>query len=401
MSSTTANQPQSSHQSDPEDPAVNIIRGKIDALYQKEPSAKAELQEVEDADGRLSKHQKYMQSLSTSGKSLAEIQTAWHDYYTQLPDDEKHKVWQEFYAAHGQGSPKPADPTQHIIPTEEVHETGPNHNNHPQHHKKQSVADAKKQIQQRIAKRTKLPQNHHVRSLLFGFSMGALVLLFLLFGFFNERFITPFITPSRSVSSTPIIIDPANSSVSKESKIIIPKINVEIPVVYNTEHEAGDHKGNEARIQKNLEDGVVHYPTTPKPGELGNAAIVGHSSNNIFNSGKYKFAFVLLSKLNEGDTFYINRDGVRYVYKIYSKTIVDPSDVSVLSNTSKAASVTLITCDPPGTSLRRLIIVGEQITPSPTKNSKSTAVAAPEAVDNIIPGNAPSLWSRLTGWLSD
>ena len=133
---------------------------------------------------------------------------------------------------------------------------------------------------------------------------------------------------------------------------------------------------------------------TPKPGELGNAAIVGHSSNNIFNSGKYKFAFVLLSRLEKGDTFYINRGGTRYVYKIYRKDIVSPNDTSVLGNNDKEATVTLITCDPPGTSINRLIVVGEQISPSPSKNAKSS-VPAEDTGLSIVPGNAQSLWQRI------
>jgi sortase A len=379
----------STHTPDPEDPAVNIIRTKIDTLYDREPSAKQEINEVEQAHGHLSKHQKFMAELSTSGKSLAEIQTEWHNYYTKLPDDEKHKVWQEFYEANGQATV--ASPAAKSEPKPEAPHTPAD---------KRSVAEVKKQIHKRVLQNSKIAKNHHVRSLLFGFSMGGLVLLFLLFGFFNERFITPFITPSRSVSSTPIIIDPKNSSISKDPKIIIPKINVEIPVVYNTPY-SNNHDQNEAEIQKNLENGVVHYPATPKPGELGNAAIVGHSSNNIFNQGKYKFAFVLLKRLNEGDTFYIDRGGVRYAYKIYEKKIVDPSDVSVLQGTGKTATVTLITCDPPGTSLRRLVVVGEQVSPSPNKNAKSSATASAQAEGSIVPGNAPTLWHRLTGWLFD
>lgn len=385
--SQTASSQTSANNPDPDNPAVNVIRTKIDSLYDKEPSVKAELQEVEANQGHLSKHQQFMQELSTSGKSLAEIQTEWHNYYTKLPDAEKHKVWQEFYEANGQQN-KQSAPTTTAAKQEAPKPAAD----------KRSVADVKKQIHRNIVKNSKIAKNHHVRSLLFGLGMGSLVLLFLLFGFFNERFITPFITPSRSVSSTPIIIDPASSSVSKDPKIIIPKINVEIPVVYNTPY-TNDHDKNEAAIQKNLEDGVVHYPSTPKPGELGNAAIVGHSSNNIFNQGKYKFAFVLLKRLEEGDTFYIDRGGVRYAYKIYSKKIVDPSEVSVLGSNSKTATVTLITCDPPGTSLRRLVVVGEQVSPNPNKNAKSSATSSEAASGSIVPGNAPSLWSRFTEWL--
>ena len=80
--------------------------------------------------------------------------------------------------------------------------------------------------------------------------------------------------------------------------------------------------------------------------------VYGHSSNNIFNKGQYKFAFVLLHLLQPGDTFYLTKDGKVYVYKVFSKRIVEPTEVSVLLPVDgHQATATLITCDPPGTSL--------------------------------------------------
>ena len=152
-------------------------------------------------------------------------------------------------------------------------------------------------------------------------------------------------------------------------------------------------------FQKALESGVVHYATTPNPGEKGNAVIFGHSSNNIFNKGKYKFAFVLLSRLEPGDLFYINKDSKRYAYRVYKKDIVKPTQVSVLGATDKVATVTLITCDPPGTSLNRLVVVGEQISPDPSVNTTSTA-SKPEHQPVLLPSNSPSLWQRLVGWFT-
>lgn len=229
---------------------------------------------------------------------------------------------------------------------------------------------------------------------MFGLATGAITLVILLFGFFNERFIAPFMTPSRQVSGTPLIIDPSTTAVDGEPKIIIPKINVEIPVIYT------EPSIEESRVQKALEEGVLHYGTTPDPGEIGNGVIFGHSSNNILNKGKYKYAFSLLKRLEVGDTFLLQKDGKRYVYQVYEKKVVKPEDVSVLTRRDKLASFSLITCDPPGTSTNRLIVTGEQISPDPLNNVASkvnpTAATKPE----VLPSNSPSLWSRLTGWLT-
>lgn len=369
--------------------AADIARAKLSTLYKKESNLTEEKGGAKDAKvekTNFSKHRKYMDDLTKSGKSLAGIQTAWYNYYANLSDIEKNEVWQEFYDQHqykinarGENASIPANETQ--ATTSKTLSLS----NKPDIH---------------TIRRNKLSAKQHIQSVLFGLMVGSITILFILFGFFNERFIAPFITPSRNVSTTPIIGDPNSNVAGSGSQVIIPKINVEIPVVYDSPSVVNARTADEleAGIQKSLEDGVVHHPSTEKPGELGNVAIVGHSSNNIFNSGKFKFAFVLLSKLDEGDTFYLTRNEVRYTYKIFEKRIVPPTDVSVLENTSKPASATLITCDPPGTSLNRLIVVGEQISPSPSKNQKAKPTVNQNSTETI-PGNAPSLWSRFTNWI--
>ena len=82
--------PRPGEQDNSADPAIDLIRRKIDALYADEPGVKQELAEAAELqNSRRSKHQQFMYDLSTSGKPLAEIQTAWHDYYLNLSDDDK------------------------------------------------------------------------------------------------------------------------------------------------------------------------------------------------------------------------------------------------------------------------------------------------------------------------
>lgn len=373
--------------------AVSLLRTKIEHLYAKEPNAKEEIEEAQAAGKHRSKHQQFMYELSRSGKSLAEIQTAWHQYYVDLANNEKHEVWQEFYREHGHTSRVPSPKTESIISTPKVNSSRP-HNSYQPRTVSKTVEEIKNEIYRKIGLNTnKIRRGNAGHSLLFGFGMGALVMIVMLFGFFNERFIAPFITPSKAVSNTPIIIDPSSTSVGPESKIIIPKINVEIPIVFDEESIEED------AVQQALEKGVIHYATTSNPGEEGNGAIFGHSSNNILNKGKYKFAFVLLNRLDNGDLFYVQKDGKRYAYKVYKKSVVKPEDVSVLSAQDKPATMSLITCDPPGTTINRLVVVGEQISPDPNQNVASTAnkdISTPA----VLPSNAPSLWSRIYSWLS-
>lgn len=378
--------------------AVELIRKKVEAAYTNEPDAKEEIAEVEDlAKSKRSKHQEFIYKLTSSGKPLHEIQTAWHEYYLALPEAEKHEVWQEFYSAnahashYAEGVPKLVagedlvTKIEHDIPRSQM--TTP--------------ATSRISRRLRIAQNRPKPDSHDQaagrqspwHSLAFGLSVGIIVVIIFLFSFFNERFIAPFIQPSRDVSNTPLIT--TGAVISPNPEIIIPKINVQIPVIYNVDTI------DETAVENALNDGVVHYADTALPGQNGNVVIVGHSSNNIFNPGKYKFAFVLLSKLDSGDTFYLDKDGKRYTYEVYKKEIVSPNDVSVLGLADKPATASLITCDPPGTSNNRLVVTGVQIDPNPVANAAQATTNQLATSSQIIPGNSPTLWSRLVKWLEE
>lgn len=377
--------------------AADLIRAKVARIYSEEPSASQERREADAARPR-SKHQRFMHELSVSGKDAAAIQTEWHNYYQRLPAREQHQVWQEFYESQPSLAEKPQikdRQTAAQATAERKHQAArPERERRDANKSRQKLRDARSTSQVQAAIRDKvsaggkLQAKHHLQSLLFGLGMGAMVLIIFLFGFFNEVIVAPFIQPSRHVSDTPLIV---NNTVSATAapEVIIPKINVEIPADYS------QTTTDESQIENALQDGVVHYPTTVLPGQNGNAAFFGHSSNNIFNKGKYKFAFVLLHELVPGDTFYLTYSGKVYAYKVISKTIVPPSDVSVLGPVAgQTATATLITCDPPGTSINRLIVVGQQISPDPSTNTAGTTTAATTTTTSL-PGNGPTLWTKV------
>jgi LPXTG-site transpeptidase (sortase) family protein len=396
-------------------PAVELVRQKVAQAYRDEPSATTELAEAQ-TQRVPSKHQRYMQELAASGQSLAEIQTAWHHYYVMLPDHEKREVWQEFYEAN-QHTPyqklfqrqapvaakktlpliehpaaMPAAPASResgvfvsadLAPPAETTPTS----------RKQAVRELKSRIARRVSAGGKLKAKHHLQSLLVGLGTGSLVIIIFLFSFFNEYVIAPFIQPSRHVSATPIILGDSGGLDTSIPQVIIPKINVQIPLDFSVQ------TNDENAIETALENGVVHYPSTVMPGQNGNSAFFGHSSNNIFNPGKYKFAFVLLHTLTTGDIFYITYNNTAYAYQVFEREIVPPSQVSVLNDAlGKAATVALITCDPPGTSNNRLVVWGEQISPSPSTNTEATTPTAGIAPAQLA-SNGPSLWSRFIGTL--
>lgn len=376
--------------------AINLLRAKLDSIYDNEPDAAIEEKEVLITPHR-SKHQQFMYELTTSGKDLAQIQTEWHNYYQSLNDAAKRQVWQEFYNSN-QNAPahrsESSQDTPVIVSDHEQQLSG--HINRRGASRKESLHKALNtppKHRSTVQPLPKLTLKHHLQSLLFGLSLGIIAVIIVLFGFFNEVIIAPFIQPSRHDTATPIIISTQTVAPTSTPEVIIPKINVEIPVNYAV------NTTNENVIENDLQGGVVHYPTTSFPGQTGNAAFFGHSANNIFNPGKYKFAFVLLHDLVSGDVFYLTYNLKVYAYKVFSTSIVSPNDVSVLNPVANHPdTATLITCDPPGTSINRLVVVGDQISPSPSGNTAPTPLLTAGTVSQL-PSNGPSLWSRYISTL--
>ncbi len=188
--------------------------------------------------------------------------------------------------------------------------------------------------------------------------------------------------PTQSTSITP-----ASSVIPADPTITIPKINVHAPIVY-------EQSVAEADVQKALESGIDHYGNTPAPGQGGNAVFFGHSSNDWWEPGNFKFVFVLLDKLAPGDRFSIDYQSVRYTYEVTGTKVVLPTDLSVLTQTSEP-TVTLITCTPPGTSFKRLVVTAKQVDPSPTASKPKATPAASSTGSSNLPGSAPSFWDQL------
>lgn len=135
--------------------------------------------------------------------------------------------------------------------------------------------------------------------------------------------------------------------------IIIPKIAANAGVIPNV--DASDYDVYMAALRK----GVAHALGTKFPGEGGNVYFFAHSTDNFWNVGRYNAIFYLLKELEVGDEIDVFYKGVRYIYIVDKKEIVDPSDVSFLTQPSQSEQLTLQTCWPPGTTLKRLVVIAK------------------------------------------
>ena len=224
------------------------------------------------------------------------------------------------------------------------------------------------------------------------------VVLIFVFIQYNQFFIAnvkAYVTPG-SIDPQNIIVDPNEAAVvGPEARLIIPKINVDTPVFYDV---AIDNTSQQAA----MENGVAHFPipgANSHPGEVGNTVLSGHSSNDIFATGAYKNIFVQLGKLTVGDTIYANYNGVRYSYVVTKSEEVLPTQVGKLVYETDKPVMTLITCTPVGTALRRLLETAEQVNPAPASAAPAPASSGTGSSEEAsIPGQgAPTLIERVFG----
>ena len=146
----------------------------------------------------------------------------------------------------------------------------------------------------------------------------------------------------------PNLVPQPDAEVEEEEKVesyslSIPKLKIE-----NAEVSTQDY---------DLEKHLVQYLGTSIPGVNGTAVIFGHSTlPQLFNPSNYKTIFANAHILKVGDEIFTNVKGITYKYKIFSIVITDPEDVNILSQSYDHSYLTLVTCTPPGTIWKRLIV---------------------------------------------
>lgn len=124
----------------------------------------------------------------------------------------------------------------------------------------------------------------------------------------------------------------------------------------------------DARVEVNGEDllkGLIHFQPKVLPCEYGKVSIFGHSTHPAlarFTPDRlYASIFTYLATLSSGDRIIIKVGDITCEYQVVDKFEVEPSQVSVLEQQYDRPYLYLITCTPPGTYLRRLVIATELV----------------------------------------
>lgn len=315
--------------------------------------------------------------LTASKQSWQEYHSAWQNYYQQY--------FHRYYAGHIQqaqaalasaqnNQDNASDTTTRAVTPEEA------------------MNDIRSQLRSRITKQaTKIRGSRHFVPI----AAACAVMLLFVFLQYNRMIVAnvqAYVAPG-AVEPSNIIVDPKTElSVGPEPRLILPKINVDVPVVWDTKPD------NDSQMEA-MEKGVAWFGipgANSKPGQVGNTVLSGHSSNDWLDNGQYKFIFARLEQMKKNDTIYINYQGTRYTYVVTRTETVKPTDVQALIYDTDKPMLTLITCTPLGTALNRFLVTAEQVSPSP-----SDASAKPESSSNDtdveMPGNSPTFMQRVFG----
>ncbi len=229
---------------------------------------------------------------------------------------------------------------------------------------------------------------------------GVAVVFLILFLQYNRLIFAPimaYVSPGNVPPSEIEAIDPTiTQTVSSDPRLIIPKLNVDVPVHFGI---------SLAEVMPAMADGVAHYRiagASAFPGEIGNLVITGHSAGDVYSSNPYKYIFSGLERLEDGDLIYVNYKSKRYTYSVFKRDVVEPSNVAALVIDTDKPILTLVTCTPLGTSRYRLLLFAEQISPSYEKAEKEENLpTVDENEETPLPSNEPSffegIWNFLTG----
>jgi hypothetical protein len=157
----------------------------------------------------------------------------------------------------------------------------------------------------------------------------------------------------RQLTLDDLIPRPKNPDPGKINLLVYPKYNIRVPIVYTEPadfyYKKSDgsidysrpidpsklsaYESTQIPIQVKLRDGVVHlspeiYPTSVMPGEVGNAYIVGHSSNYNWVQSNYNEIFKPIEKRSQpGEQFVIyDRFGRELKFKVFETKLIEHSN---------------------------------------------------------------------------
>lgn len=178
----------------------------------------------------------------------------------------------------------------------------------------------------------------------------------------NKNRVIPFSTSAPALVIQPYprqerLDPPYNSAESSSDWIRIPAIGVNVPLTQSPSLKDAD-------VLATLNTGAALYPNGVPPGGLGNTFISAHSTGEPWK-GAYRFAFIKINELKEGDALHIDWKSTRYSYRIFKSEIITPTVDFLVTSDRPVPTVSLMACWPLWSTKQRMLIHAEltNITP--------------------------------------
>ncbi|MEA3186138.1 MAG: sortase [Ilumatobacteraceae bacterium] len=132
-----------------------------------------------------------------------------------------------------------------------------------------------------------------------------------------------------------------------------------------------------------LAKGPGHFPETPLPGQLGNAAVAGHRTT-------HGHPFYDIDQLQPGDEIIITTVNGRYVYQVTGTEVVSANDYEAVIPTTDPtkATLTLVSCTPRYSSTNRIVVHSELV--ADKSDPLTIASAAPPSGSPTLPDEGAS-----------
>lgn len=374
--------------------AANIARSQLDHIYsghtdtptpQTTPVSQPQQTTQQSIETATAYERTHDPSTSLQADQWKQYHSAWQDYYQKYY--ERYYVGQ-VHRAREQLEARAREAASNAIPQPEPSRTVDSNQTLDRN---EAIYELRQGIIQKVRDSAKKVRNSRHFMPITAAICVMLVFLFLQYNRILFANVQAYISPG-NVDPANIIVDPITDvNVSADPRLIIPKINVDVPVVYNTTPDS-------ASQLKAMESGVAYFGipgANSKPGQIGNTVLSGHSSNDVIDSGNYKFIFARLDQMNKGDSVYVNYESKRYTYVVTKKEVVKPSEVNKLVYTTDKPVLTLITCTPLGTALNRLLVTAEQVSPDPKQATPAPSTSSTQSA--TMPGNSPTFVDRILG----
>lgn len=362
--------------------ATDIARRKVLSAY-----SSAGLANVSGSEQTSSYKQAPIKT-DVSKQDWNKYHSAWQDYYQ--------KYYSEYYAK----AAKQYIETEKLKVRRDENDQKLLENTHVTQKTDKELVEAslKDFIKARASKKFKLrKKSHHLIPIFSGISV-VLIVLFLQYNRMIFAPIMAYISPGNTTDTGITAIDPTiTDTPSAEPKLIIPKLNVNVPISFGISND-------ETSVMDAMNHGIAHYSipgANALPGQVGNFVVTGHSAGDIYSNNQYKFIFSGLERLNNGDLIYVNYNSTRYTYSVAKKDTVEPTNVAALVYSTTKPVMTLITCTPLGTDRYRLLVTAEQVNPAPAPSTSTSEPTATNEVPNntVLPSNEKSFFEKTWDWL--